>query len=94
MQALDLAVEATKAAKFKDWWWKVQLGKCYFLLGLIRDAEQQLRSALKQTPTIEGFLRLARVYIRLDQPLNALDVCQTGLNMFPQEVTLLTEVAR
>lgn len=54
VQALDLAVEATKAAQFKDWWWKVQLAKCYFLLGLMRDAEQQLRSSLKQQATIEG----------------------------------------
>ncbi|XP_075225292.1 tetratricopeptide repeat protein 8 [Lycorma delicatula] len=92
--AMDLAVEATKACQFNDWWWKVQLGKCYFLLGLIRDAEQQLRSALRQTPTIETFLRLARVYLRLDQPLSALDVCRAGLDSFPQEITLMTEVAR
>lgn len=89
-----MAVEATKAANFKDWWWKVQLGKCYFVLGLMRDAEQQLRSALKNTATVEGFLRIARVYIRLDQPLNALEVCRSGLDIFPQEVTLLTEIAR
>ncbi|XP_054264815.1 tetratricopeptide repeat protein 8-like [Macrosteles quadrilineatus] len=92
--ALDLAVEATKAAQFKDWWWKVQLAKCYFLLGLLRDSEQQLRSALKQQPTIEGFLRIARVYIRLDQPLSAVDICRSGLEIFPNEVTLMTEIAR
>lgn len=91
---MDLAVEATKACHFNDWWWKVQLGKCYFSLGLIRDAEQQLRSALRQMPTIETFLRLARVYLRLDQPLSALDVCRAGLDTFPQETTLMTEVAR
>jgi len=46
-QALELAVHATQACKFTDWWWKVQLGKCYFTLGLIREAEQQFRSALR-----------------------------------------------
>ncbi|XP_046664093.1 LOW QUALITY PROTEIN: tetratricopeptide repeat protein 8-like [Homalodisca vitripennis] len=92
--ALDLAVEATKAVQFKDWWWKLQLAKCYFLLGLIRDAEQQLRSALKQHPTVEGFLRIARVYIRLDQPLSAVEICRSGLQVFPHEVTLMTEIAR
>lgn len=29
-QALDLAAQATEHAQFKDWWWKVQLGKCYY----------------------------------------------------------------
>ena len=91
---MELAVQATQACQFKDWWWKVQLGKCYFTLGLIRDAEQQFRSALKQNQKVEIFLRLARVYVRLDQPLSALDVCKTGLEYFPGEVTLITEIAR
>jgi len=25
-----LASLATQAVQFKDWWWKVQLGKCYY----------------------------------------------------------------
>jgi len=29
-KALQLAALATEASEFKDWWWKVQLGKCYF----------------------------------------------------------------
>lgn len=29
-QAVDLAAQATEHAQFKDWWWKVQLGKCYY----------------------------------------------------------------
>lgn len=91
---MALAVEATQACEFKDWWWKVQLGKCYFSLNLIRDAEQQLRSALKQHLNVDLFLRLVRVYIRLDQPLSAIDVCKKAVENFPGEVTLLTEIAR
>lgn len=30
VQALDLAALATEYAQFKNWWWKVQLGKCYY----------------------------------------------------------------
>jgi tetratricopeptide repeat protein 8 len=30
--ALQLAALATEASQFKDWWWKVQLGKCYYRL--------------------------------------------------------------
>lgn len=29
-KALDLAALATEHAQFKDWWWKVQIGKCYY----------------------------------------------------------------
>ncbi|XP_046612806.1 tetratricopeptide repeat protein 8 [Neodiprion virginianus] len=92
--ALDLAVQATQACQFKDWWWKVQLGKCYYALGLTRDAEHQFRSALKNHKTIETIVRLIRVYIRLDQPFAALDICKGGLDYFSNEVTILTEMAR
>lgn len=63
--AMELAVQATQFCEFKDWWWKVQLAKCYVSLNLIRDAEQQLRSALKQHHHLETFIRLVRIYIRL-----------------------------
>lgn len=63
--AMELAVQATQHVQFKDWWWKVQLAKCYIALNLVRDAEEQLRSALKQQHHIETFIRLARIYIRL-----------------------------
>lgn len=29
-KALDLAALATEHAQFKDWWWKVQIGKCFY----------------------------------------------------------------
>jgi tetratricopeptide repeat protein 8 len=28
--ALQLASLATEASQFNDWWWKIQLGKCYY----------------------------------------------------------------
>lgn len=62
---MELAVQATQSYDFKDWWWKIQLAKCYVNLNLIRDAEQQIHSALKQHYHIETFIRLARIYIRL-----------------------------
>lgn len=33
--ALQLAALATEACGFKDWWWKVQLGKCYYRLNAL-----------------------------------------------------------
>ncbi|KAG2493544.1 hypothetical protein HYH03_008358 [Edaphochlamys debaryana] len=47
-RALELCALATQAAEYQDWWWKARLGKCYYQLGLLRDAERQFKSALGQ----------------------------------------------
>lgn len=49
-KAMELAAKATQVCEFKDWWWKARLGKCYYQLGLYRDAEKQYKSALRQQP--------------------------------------------
>nr|XP_061798461.1 tetratricopeptide repeat protein 8-like isoform X5 [Nerophis lumbriciformis] len=92
--ALDLAAQATEQAQFKDWWWKVQLGKCYYRLGLYREAEKQFRSALTHQEMVDTYLYLAKLYQRLDQPITALNLFKQGLDHFPGEVTLLTGIAR
>jgi hypothetical protein len=46
-KVLELAGHATAEAGFADWWWKERLGKAYYQLGLLRDAEKQLASAAK-----------------------------------------------
>ncbi|XP_010166378.2 tetratricopeptide repeat protein 8-like, partial [Antrostomus carolinensis] len=58
--ALDLAALATEHAQFKDWWWKVQIGKCYYRLGLYREAEKQFKSALKQQDMVDTILYLSK----------------------------------
>ncbi|XP_050404993.1 tetratricopeptide repeat protein 8 [Patella vulgata] len=92
--ALELASLATEACQFKDWWWKVQLAKCYYRLGMFRESESQLKSAIKQQEMIDSFLYLGKVYVRLDQPLRAVDIYKQGLEKFPGETTLLTGIAR
>ncbi|KAG2451608.1 hypothetical protein HYH02_003389 [Chlamydomonas schloesseri] len=47
-KALELCALATQVAEYQDWWWKARLGKCYYQLGLLRDAERQFKSALGQ----------------------------------------------
>ncbi|CAB3366044.1 Hypothetical predicted protein [Cloeon dipterum] len=93
-RALEFAVQGTQKSNFKDWWWKLQLGRCYLRIGLLRDAEQQLRSSLRDTPSIIALLMLARVYTRMDQPLTAIQVCQSGMEYFPKETALRVEIAR
>ncbi|XP_067141964.1 tetratricopeptide repeat protein 8 [Centruroides vittatus] len=92
--ALDLAAQATQACQYKDWWWKLQLGKCYYRFGMYRDAERQFKSAVKQQDAVDTFLWLAKVYIRLDQPLTSLEVYKQALEKFPGETNLLTNIAR
>lgn len=92
--ALELAALATEACQFKDWWWKVQLAKCYYRLGMYRDAEQQLKSSLKQQDMIDTYLYLCKVYIRLDQPLTAVDFYKQGLEKFQGETSLMAGIAR
>ena len=45
----------------------------HYRLGMYRDAESQFKSSLKHFSTIDMFLYLGKVYIKLDQPLSALD---------------------
>uniref|UniRef100_A0A8C5VST5 Tetratricopeptide repeat domain 8 n=1 Tax=Microcebus murinus TaxID=30608 RepID=A0A8C5VST5_MICMU len=92
--ALDLAALSTEHSQYKDWWWKVQIGKCYYRLGMYREAEKQFKSALKQQEMVDTFLYLAKVYITLDQPMTALNLFKHGLDKFPGEVTLLCGIAR
>ncbi|XP_012940531.1 tetratricopeptide repeat protein 8 [Aplysia californica] len=92
--ALELAALATEASQFNDWWWKVALAKCYYRLGMYRDAEKQLRSVLKSDEVIDAYLHLAKVYTRLDQPLAAVEIYKQALTQFPGETTLLTGIAR
>lgn len=73
-KALELASQATEAAGFSDWWWKQRLGKVYYLLGMMREAEEQFRSALRQQESIGASLELAKIFYRLDQPNAALAV--------------------
>ena len=61
---------------------------------MYRDAEQQLKSALKHQDSIDTYLYLCKVYIRLDQPLTAVDVYKQGLEKFQNETSLLSGIAR
>lgn len=93
-KALELCAEATSEHDFKNWWWKSRLGKCYFKLGLLRDAERQFRSALKIQPIIDTYLDLCNVYLRLDVPQTALQLLSEACQMFTLEPRLVLGIAR
>ena len=93
-KALELAIEATQAANFKDWWWKARLGKCYYQLGMYRDAEKQFKSALKHQEMVLTYLELAKVYLRLEQPSTALETYLRASEKFPGDIHLILGIAR
>lgn len=74
---------------------------------MFREAEKQFTSSLKNQKMVETYAYLAKVsfefivvtslqkvYIRLDQPLTAIDRYREGLDHFRNDVTLLTGLAR
>lgn len=61
---------------------------------MYRDAEKQLVSALKNQEMVEVYLYLARCNIRLDQPVTAIETYKKGLEMFPNDTSLLTGISR
>nr|CCA18634.1 sporangia induced TRP protein putative [Albugo laibachii Nc14] len=93
-RALELASEATVACNYKDWWWKARLGKCYYHLGLFRDAEKQISSALRNQEMMVCYLELCKVYLRMDQPNKTLEYFETARQKYPQDVNILLGIAR
>jgi tetratricopeptide repeat protein 8 len=93
-KALELCAEATEATKFTDWWWKARLAKCYYQLGLYRDAEKQFRSALKQSDQVVCLLELGKVFLKLDQPLTVLEMFEKAIERNSSDTHLLVGMAR
>ena len=75
----ELCALATKQAEFADWWWKARLGKCYYQLGLLREAEAQFKSSNKQCEVATTVMELCKVYIKMDQPNTALSTYREAL---------------
>jgi len=93
-KALELAAHCTAAAGYEDWWWKERLGKCYYQLGLYREAERQYAASVKTQPMVASYLQLANVSLRLDQPKAALLIYKQGAERYPHDTALLLGVAR
>ncbi|XP_035772907.1 tetratricopeptide repeat protein 8-like [Anopheles albimanus] len=77
-----------------DWWWNTQKARCLIAIGSPREAEPYLRQALPELLHPDVVLLLARIYVKIDQPMAALEVCRAALEKLPHEITLLTQQAR
>lgn len=61
---------------------------------MFRDSEKQYLHSLEVQPMVDTYLYLAKVYLRLDQPLLSITKLQEGLEKFPLEPCLIQAVAR
>lgn len=91
---MEIIFQVKKLDDKYDWWWNYSLARCYYTLGMHRNTEDCLRQSLKQHKHIAIYLRLTAVYVSLNQPLSALDICKQGLSVFHEYSPLLLEQAR
>jgi len=61
---------------------------------MLRDSEKQYLSALKHHVSIDIYLYLSKVYVKLDQPLNSISKLKEANAKFPFETSLLQGIAR
>lgn len=96
-KALDLCSEATKEADYKNWWWKVRLGKCYFKLGkkacfrrppieFMVNAlfEGLLRDAEHQFKSALKMQPIVNTYLELCNVYTRLDLPNTALDLLKE----------
>lgn len=57
---LEICTEGTVANNYNDWWWKYKLGKVYYKIGMIQEAEKQLSSSLKLFNFTNTILQLSQ----------------------------------
>ncbi len=92
---LEVCSEATVHCNYSDWWWKYQLGRVYYKLGMLSDAEKQLTSAQKSFNLFSNTtLQLSNLFIKIDQPLRALDLLTKAFAENPGETYFLIYQAR
>ncbi|KAG1674550.1 Tetratricopeptide repeat protein 8 [Nymphon striatum] len=94
LDLLNYAIKDSSSTGPKDWWLLLQVGKCYFRMGLFRDAQTYFQLSLKQQQMVDTYLCLAQVFKKLDQPSASLQIYTEGLTKFSAETSLLTGIAR
>ncbi|CAG9463813.1 unnamed protein product [Pedinophyceae sp. YPF-701] len=93
-KAVELAAHATKFLDYEDWWWKARLGKGYYQLGLLREAEQQFLSSIRSLSVTTPIMELCKCYVRMDQPNTAIEHFERGLAAHPSDTDLQLGIGR
>lgn len=61
---------------------------------MFRDSGNHYSMSLELQPMVDTYLYLAKIYIRLDQPLLAIQKLQEGIEKFPLDPLLAQAIAR
>jgi len=100
-KCLELCSLSTAHFKFKDYFYKLRLGQCYYALGMFRDAERQFESCLRShgansnISLIPIYLHLSKIYVKLDQPKKAINCYNNGLTALnANDISLILGKAR
>ena len=65
------------------------LGQAYMFAGQFTEAIDTFKKVIKMNPDIpEGFVNFATVYLRLNEPMNAREICIHALQKFPENPLL------
>ena len=65
-----------------------------FQLGLLRDAEKALYASLELHNCVDTYLELAKVAVRQDQPVRAVEIYNKALVRHPNELILQISLGR
>lgn len=84
-KVIEICAASTVKSGYNDWWWKYKLGKVYYNLGLINEAESQLLSSLKIQTNVNTVLQLSQVYVKMDQPLKSIELLKRYIEDYPGE---------
>ncbi|OUM56857.1 hypothetical protein PIROE2DRAFT_18354, partial [Piromyces sp. E2] len=77
------------------WWWKVQLGKCYYKLGLFLDAIKQFESALRLKVLNGKYLSIfIKSLFKTSKNNDAIQCIERGLENHDNNIDLLLALAR
>ncbi|KAJ3105780.1 Cullin-4B [Phlyctochytrium planicorne] len=108
-KALELASHALTSSNYKNWWWKLQIGRCFLRLNLFKDAERYLQSSLKEQVIYFSVAQssnehskdmlitrqyLGKLFLKLGQTNSALQVYKEATEAFPYATAPLTRLAR
>ncbi len=74
---------ATELNNYEDAWWKVALGKCYYHLNFLKEAEKQFLSAVRHNNNIESFLYLSKIYEKQDNVDRSVAILEDAKKLHP-----------
>ena len=83
-----MAVLATELNNYEDAWWKVALGKCYYHLNFLKEAERQFLSSVRHNNNIESFLYLSKIYEKQDNVDRSVAILEDAKKLHPFEPKL------